>query len=68
MASVVIRIDTDGTAFHTGIDLDIGELPSIGRETARILRVVANDYDAYGRARDPRDSNGHPCGTVEAIE
>ena len=64
MASVVIRIDTDGTAFHDGVP----DRMAVGEEVARILREIAEGFEFDGLGSVPRDKNGNPCGTVEVIE
>lgn len=71
MASIVIRIVTDGDAFHSSVGFDAIIL---GAEVAQVLRYLAEDFQRNGVPSDPRmapevvDSNGHPCGTIEVIE
>lgn len=70
MASIVITINTDGTAFHDYRSIGQDRLAK-GQEIARILRLLAGGVvhcaDPSVLAL-PRDKNDNPCGTVEVIE
>ena len=64
MSTVVITIETDGAAFY---DDSTGQEHPKARacEVARILRCMANQFEDFCGANDPRDINGKVVGTVE---
>lgn len=62
MSMILITINTGNAAFSKGDPM------TGGCELARILRVMADDFEADGEANAPRDINGNVVGAVEVVE
>ncbi len=75
MASIRITIKTDNAAFfasaNKGDDVVISACRAYsdrGLEVARILRIMADEFEHTGTADHPRNETGALVGKVEEIE